>query len=132
MQFLVWQTSMKKIISLLAVTLFFNSLYAQEKTDNSADALLKEAIYNQYKTKVLNFSKKDFDRLFFEFFEKKSDKNVVLTKEEFYTYTMQIAIFSDRLATLYPEEKETAAESKKRWSAESYEDYLLSKQTQKK
>ncbi len=80
----------------------------------------------------MNFSLKDFDKLFFEFFDKKANDNLVLTKEEFYTYTVKIAIFSDRLAALYPKEKEVAAESKKKWFAESYEDYLLSKQNQKK
>ena len=94
--------------------------------------LLKETIYNENRVKVLNFSLKDFDALFFEFFDKKSEPNLVLTKEEFYKYTIQIAIFSDRLAALYPDQKEIAAESKKKWFAESYEDYLLSKASQKK
>lgn len=123
---------MKKIILLLIVLLFSKFLYAQEKKSNSADDFLKETIYNENKKTVMNFSMKDFDKLFFEFFEKKSDHGLVLTKEEFYTYTVKIAIFSDRLAILYPKEKEVAAMSKKKWFAESYEDYLLSKQTQKK
>lgn len=79
----------------------------------------------------MNFSLKEFDALFFEFFDKKSDPNSVLTKEEFYKYTIQIAIFSDRLAALYLDQKEIAAESKKKWFAENYEDYLLSKASQK-
>lgn len=108
------------------------SLQAQEKTGNTADALLKETIYNANKVKVLNFSLKQFDSLFFEFFDKKANPNVVLSKEEFYKYTIQIAIFSDRLAALYPDQKEIAAANKKKWFAESYEDYLLSKPTQKK
>ncbi len=94
--------------------------------------LLKETIYNENKVKVLNFSLKQFDALFFEFFDKKSNPNVLLTKEEFYKYTIQIAIFSDRLAALYPDQKEVAAENKKKWFAENYEDYLLSKASQKK
>ncbi len=111
---------------------FLNSLYAQEKKVNSADDSLKETIYNANKKTVTNFTIKDFDKLFFEFFQKKSDNNLILTKEEFYSYTIKIAIFSDRLAALYPAEKQTAAESKKKWFAENYEDYLLSKQNQKK
>lgn len=75
---------------------------------------------------------KEFDRLFFEFSDKKSNPNLVLTKEEFYKYTIQIAIFSDRLAALYPDQKEVAAENKKKWFAENYEDYLLSKASPKK
>ena len=57
---------------------------------------------------------------------------MVLSKEEFYTYTVKIAILSERMATLYPNEKEVAQASKKKWLSESYEDYLLSKPTQKK
>ncbi len=108
------------------------SLQSQEKTVNSDDVLLKETLYNANKVKVSNFSLKQFDALFFDFFDKKANPNLVLTKEEFYKYTIQIAIFSDRLATLYPDQKEIAAENKKKWFAETYEDYLLSKATQKK
>lgn len=123
---------MKKIFLVFVVLASLNSLFAQEKKSNSADDVLKETIYNENKTKVLNYSMKDFEKLFFEFSNKKFDTNVTLSKEEFYTYTVKIAIFSDRLAGLYPKEKEVAAESKKKWLSESYEDYLLSKQTQKK
>ncbi|MBG6187059.1 hypothetical protein [Flavobacterium sp. CAN_S2] len=125
-----------KLIQLFSATLFFTlsfwSVNAQEKIVSDNDMLLKETIYNENRVKVLNFSLKDFDALFFEFFDKKSEPNLVLTKEEFYKYTIQIAIFSDRLAALYPDQKEIAAESKKKWFAENYEDYLLSKASQKK
>jgi hypothetical protein len=125
-----------KLIQLFSATLFFTlsfwSVNAQEKTLSGNDMLLKEAIYNENRVKVLNFSLKQFDMLFFEFSDKKSDPNVVLKKEEFYKYTIQIAIFSDRLAALYPDQKEIAAENKKKWFAENYEDYLLSKASQKK
>ena len=110
----------------------FNLILAQEQKTQSADDLMKDSIYKANKTKVLNYSMKDFEKLFFEFSEKKFDPNVLLTKEEFYSYTVKIAIFSDRLAALYPKEKEVAEASKKKWLSESYEDYLLSKQTQKK
>ena len=123
---------MRKIILVLALSLFLNSLYSQEKKVNSADDLLKETIYNANKRTVMNFTMKDFDALFFEFFQKKANDSLILTKEEFYTYTIKIAIFSDRLEALYPKEKERAAESKKKWFAENYEDYLVSKQNQKK
>jgi hypothetical protein len=125
-----------KLIQLFSATLFFTlsfwSVNAQEKIVSDNDMLLKETIYNENRVKVLNFSLKDFDALFFEFFDRKSNPNLVLTKEEFYKYTIQIAIFSDRLAALYPDQKEIAAESKKKWFAENYEDYLLSKASQKK
>jgi hypothetical protein len=125
-----------KLSILFSIMLFFVfsfwTVNAQEKIVNSTDALLKEAIYNENRVKVLNFSLKEFDALFFEFSNKKSNPNLVLTKEEFYKYTIQIAVFSDRLATLYPDQKEIAAENKKKWFAENYEDYLLSKASQKK
>jgi hypothetical protein len=123
---------MKKTILILTFTLFVNLLYAQEKKVNTADALLKENIYNENKKKITNYSLKEFDTLFFEFFEKKSNPDIVLTKEEFYTYTIKIALFSDRLAVLYPKEKETAAKNKEKWFAENYEDYLLTKGAPKK
>lgn len=122
----------KCLIIIILVLFFAIGVQAQEKKLNLADEALKESIYNQNKKAVMNFSMKDFEALFFEFSDKKFDSNVILTKEEFYTYTIKIAAFSDRLATLYPKEKEVAEESKKKWMSESYEDYLLSKQTQKK
>ncbi|MFV8345918.1 hypothetical protein [Flavobacterium sp. ZB4P13] len=125
-----------KLIILFSIIFFFVfsfwTVNAQGKIANSNDAFLKEAIYNENRVKVLNFSLKEFDALFFEFSDKKSNPNLVLTKEEFYKYTIQIAIFSDRLAALYPDQKEIAAENKKKWFAENYEDYLLSKASQKK
>lgn len=123
---------MKKIILIFLVLVSLNSLLAQEIKANTADDVLKESIYKANKTKVLNYSMKDFEKLFFEFSDKKADNSLILSKEEFYTYTVKIAIFSDRLATLYPKEKEVAAANKKKWLSESYEDYLLSKQIQKK
>ena len=125
-----------KLIALFSIVFFFTfsfwSVNAQEKTVSGNDMLLKETIYNENRVKVLNFSLKEFDALFFEFFDKKSNPNLVLTKEEFYKYTILIAIFSDRLAALYPDQKEIAAENKKKWFAENYEDYLLYKASKKK
>lgn len=111
----------------LVALFFFNSAFAQE----GVDTVLKEQIYNANKVKVMNFSMKDFDNLFFEFSNKKSTPNLILTKEEFYQYTIKIAAFSNRLAKLYPDQKEMAEASKKKWFAESYEDYLVSKQSKK-
>ncbi len=125
-----------KLIVSFSIIFFFTfsfcAVNAQEKIVKSNDMILKEAIYNENRVKVLNFSMKEFDRLFFEFSDKKSNPNLVLTKEEFYKYTIQIAIFSDRLAALYPDQKEVAAENKKKWFTENYEDYLLSKASPKK
>ena len=96
------------------------------------DLLMQDSIYKSNKKKVLNFSLKEFDTLFLEFFNRKQDPNIVLTKAEFYTYTVQIATFSDRLASLYPDQKELAAQNKQQWLSESYEDYLEYKGSQKK
>tara|TARA_R110002124_G_scaffold245201_1_gene410326 strand:+ start:173 stop:514 length:342 start_codon:yes stop_codon:yes gene_type:complete len=110
----------------------FKLSFAQQPKVQSADDALKEQIYNANKKVVVNYSMKDFDALFFESSDKKSDPNILLSKEEFYNYTIKIAAFSDRLAKLYPKEKAVAEESKKKWFAESYQDYLLSKASQKK
>lgn len=123
---------MKKIFLLVVITLSFNSILAQETKTNSADDLLKETIHTQNKKAVLNFTMKDFEKLFFEFSHKTANDTILLTKEQYYTYTVKIALFSDRLATLYPKEKEVAVENKKQWLSKNYEDYLLSKQTPKK
>ena len=115
----------------LYLALSSGNMIAQEKSRHSDD-LLKDSIYVVNEVKVLNYSLKQFDHLFFEFSDKKSDSKSILTKLEFYNYTIQIAIFSDRLAALYPDQKQIAAENKKKWFAESYEDYLLSKASPKK
>jgi alpha-N-acetylglucosamine transferase len=121
-----------KVFLLFCMVLFCSVANAQKTIEFGVDAIIKERLYNENKTKVVNFSMKEFDKLFFEFFDMKSKVDQVLTKEQFYTYTMKIAAFSDRLAVLYPKEKEVAAASKKKWFTESYEDYLLSKESQKK
>lgn len=123
---------MQKIVLFLAILFISSSSYAQQSQPKTADDVLKEQIYNANKKVVVNYSMKDFDALFFEFSDKKSNPNIILTKEEFYNYTIKIAAFSDRLAKLYPKEKAIAEESKKKWFAESYEEYLLSRPSPKK
>lgn len=120
----------------LSIIVFFTcsywTIHAQEIKVTDKDMSIKEIIYNENRVKVLNYSLKEFDALFFEFFDKKSNPSLLLTKQEFYTYTIQIAIFSDRLAALYPDQKEIAATNKKKWFAAAYEDYLVLKASQKK
>ena len=123
---------MQKIILFLTILFISVASYPQQSVSKTADDVLKEQIYNANKKVVVNYSMKDFDALFFEFSDKKSSPTIVLTKEQFYNYTIKIAAFSDRLAKLYPKEKAIAEESKKKWFAESYEDYLLSKVSPKK
>ncbi|MBF4466763.1 hypothetical protein [Flavobacterium sp. LC2016-12] len=109
-----------------------NIAYAQVKKLAVDDQILQDSIYKSNKKKVLNFSMKEFDELFFEYFNRKNDPNITLTKTEFYNYTVQIATFSDRLAHLYPDQKEIAAANKEKWLSESYEEYLQYKASQKK
>lgn len=127
---------MRRLLQIALFTLLINSInnnaYAQNKKLSVQDQLIQDSIYKSNKKKVLNFSMKDFDKLFFEYFNRKNDPNVVLTKKDFYNYTVQIATFSDRLASLYPEQKEVAAQNKEQWLSENYEDYLQYKASQKK
>lgn len=121
----------KIILSVLLFAIFITG-NAQVKKISSEDKILQDSIYKSNKKKVLNLSIKEFDALFFEFFNKKSNPDILMNKIEFYNYTVQIATFSDRLALLYPEQKEVAAKNKEKWLSESYEDYLESKASQKK
>jgi hypothetical protein len=124
---------MRIILKLALLSLLVNiSVCAQTKEKSIDDKILLDSLYKSNKKKVLNFSMKEFDALFFEFFSKKNDPNVLLTKTEFYNYTVQIAAFSDRLALLYPDQKEVAIKNKETWLSENYEDYLEYKASQKK
>ena len=120
------------VLFVFLIILFNNTTYAQVKKLSVDDQLIQDSIYKSKKKKVLNFSMKEFDTLFFEYFNRKNDPNVVLTRKDFYNYTVQIATFSDRLSALYPDQKEVAAENKEKWLSESYEDYLQYKASQKK
>jgi hypothetical protein len=94
--------------------LYCNLVFSQNENSQRDDISLKDSIYKANKTKVLNYSMKDFQNLFFEFSKKQFDPTILLTKKEFYTYTIKIATFSDRLANLYPEEREVAQANKKK------------------
>ncbi|MFQ6603398.1 hypothetical protein [Flavobacterium sp. C3NV] len=120
------------VLFISLIILINDTTYAQVKKLSVDDQLIQDSIYKSNKKKVLNFSMKEFDALFFEYFNRKNDPNVVLTRKEFYNYTVQIATFSDRLSSLYPDQKEVAAQNKEQWLLESYEDYLHYKASQKK
>lgn len=121
----------KKIAQIAFFTLLFfvatSSSVAQEKATNDPDAQLKEMLYKKYKKEVQSYDKNDFDALFFEFFKKQKDSSLRLTQEEFYTYTIKIATYSEKLGLLYKDQKEEAQRTKKEWFAKSYSDYLNSK-----
>lgn len=123
--------SIQILFSILIFTIS-STVHAQTKKLSIDDQILQDSLYKSNKKKVLNFSMKEFDALFFEFFSKKNSSDILLTKIEYYNYTVQIAAFSDRLARLYPDQKEVAAQNKEQWLSESYEDYLEYKASQKK
>lgn len=122
---------MTKIIQILLFSIFIFSssltALAQEKKSNDPDILLKESIYAKYRKEVLAFDKKKFDDLFFEYFLKQKDSNATLTKEEYYTYTIKIATYSEKLGLLYKDQKEEAEKSKQEWFNKMYQDYLNEK-----
>lgn len=119
---------MRKILHIIGITflfLSFTSILAQEKPTDP-DAEIKEMLYNKYKKEVRSYDKKDFDDLFMSFFQSQSGEKI-LTKEEFYTYTIKIAIYSEKLGLLYKSQKAESDQAKKEWYDKSYQDYLNSK-----
>ena len=131
---------MKRIIqTAVFIFLFFvatNNVFAQDssvseqakqKATNEPDVQLKETLYKKYKKEVQAYDKNHFDTLFFEFFKKQKDASLTLTQEEFYTYTIKIAIYSEKLGLLYKDQKEDAQRTKQQWFDKSYSDYLNSK-----
>ena len=122
---------MKKIAKTFLITVLFlfaaNMVSAQDKTPADADMQVKEELYKKYKKEVQSYDKKEFDALFFEFFKKQKDQSVTLTKEEFYTYTIKIAIYSEKLGLLYKDQKEESQRTKQEWFDKRYSDYLNSK-----
>ena len=121
---------MKKAIRLILFTfliLVATNVLAQEKAMNDSDSEIKEVLYKKYKKEVQAYDKKEFDALFFDYFKKQKDQNVTLTKEEFYSYTIKIAIYSEKLGLLYKDQKEEAQRTKQEWFDKSYVDYLNSK-----
>jgi hypothetical protein len=99
-------------------------IFGQEKVSNDPDFLLKETLYKKYKKEVQRFDKNDFDALFLEFFQKQNVENVTLTKEEYYTYTIKIAAYSEKLGLLYKDQKEVSQQTKQEWFDKRYSDYL--------
>ncbi|WP_445453735.1 hypothetical protein [Flavobacterium sp. 25HG05S-40] len=118
---------MNKRLPLLLFTLLFLTVSPLVWAQDKEDAVLKEELYKKYKKEVQGYDKNDFDALFFEFFKKQKDKTLTLTKEEFYTYTIKIAIYSEKLGLLYKDQKESSQRTKQEWFDKSYSDYLNAK-----
>lgn len=124
-------TNMRKIIQ-IAVFYFLlfcttSISFGQEKVSNDADIVFKETLYAKFKKEVRAYDKNDFDKLFFEFFQKQNDKSLTLSKEEFYTYTIKIACYSEKFGLLYKDQKDESQKAKEDWFNRSYTDYLNSK-----
>lgn len=119
----------KKIHLTFFMALFFllaTTVYGQEKTAHDTDSVLKETLYKKYKREAQAYDKKEFDALFFDFFQKQKNKSITLSKEEYYTYTIKIAAYSEKLGLLYKDQKEEAQRTKQVWWDKSYSDYLHS------
>jgi D-lyxose ketol-isomerase len=113
-------------ISVLFLLLFFSTtiVFGQENKSNDPDIQIKENLYLKYKKEVTAYNKKQFDDLFLEFFTVQNDNTKTLTKDEFYTYTIKIAIYSEKLGLLYKEQKAEAEKTKQEWFDRMYQDYL--------
>jgi hypothetical protein len=125
---------MKKIIQLAFFTVmigcFTSVAFGQDSVAKDSDSQVKEALYKKYKREAQTYDKKEFDALFFEFFQKQKDEKLLLTKEEFYTYTVKIAAYSEKLGMLYKDQKAEAQKTKQEWLDKSYAEYLQSKKQQ--
>ena len=102
-------------------------VFAQEKATSDPDTTVKNELYKKLKREVQRYDKNDFDALFLEFFSKQHDQSLTLTQEEFYTYTIKIAIYSEKLGLLYKDQKAASQITKQEWFDKSYSDYLNSK-----
>ncbi|MDI1317726.1 hypothetical protein [Flavobacterium sp.] len=121
---------MRRAIQIILFTFLFfaaTNAFAQQKAGTDSDTEIKEVLYTKYKKEVQAYDKKEFDALFFDYFKKQKDQNMTLTKEEFYSYTIKIAIYSEKLGLLYKDQKAEAHRTKQEWFDKSYADYLNSK-----
>lgn len=121
---------MKKIATFLVAFLCFQFALAQETVSDDPDMPYKLELYNKYKNEVRRFTHKDFDDYFLEYFTK-LNQPTLLTREEYYTYTIKISIYSEKLGLLYKDRREESKKSKAEWFSKKYSDYLSSRQTKK-
>lgn len=120
----------KNLLIILFFTLNVSLAQPVETNDPYMSDVEKEVLYQKFKKEVKNYTMKQFEELFFEY-QRKSFSSEILTKEEFYNYTIKIASFSERWAGLYPKQKEAAMQNKKDWLSKSYGDYLQTKKSTK-
>lgn len=121
---------MRKKIFLVLLFQFLLSLnlssFAQTMPNADADKTIKDQLYKKYRREVLAFDRKKYDDLFFEYIRKTSE-STILTKEQYYTYTIKISIYAEKLGLLYRDQKEESLKTKQVWYDKSYSDYLKSK-----
>ena len=117
----------KIVMSLFLIIASSLGIFGQEKSTATSDTQVKEVLYSKYKKEVLAYSKKEYDALFFEFFQKQNDNKNTLTKEEYYTYTIKIGIYAEKLGLLYKDQKAEARRTKQEWFDKAYQDYLITK-----
>ncbi|UMY66670.1 MULTISPECIES: hypothetical protein [unclassified Flavobacterium] len=119
---------MKKALILLLLLVLSPRALAQVTPTSDEDLELRLALKKKCRSEAVNYSHKEFDALFLEFFQKTGPTNpTVLTKEEYYGYTVRIAWYSERMGMLYPKEKEAAKKSSAEWFNKRYSDYVASK-----
>lgn len=118
--------SIDNILFILILTSCF-TFFGQQTKSNDIDIDIKNEYYLKYRKQVLAFSHKDYDEMFFEFLTKANDSKKLLTKPEYYTYTIKIAIYSEKLGLLYKDQKESANKTKQEWFDKMYTDYINSK-----
>ncbi|MGK4566907.1 hypothetical protein [Flavobacterium sp. 3HN19-14] len=90
---------------------------AQETSKADPDIDLKLELYKKYKKRYWPLPKRISMRFFFDFFSKMDEGQPALTKEEYYTYTIKIAIYNERLGRLYKDKKKFLLNQKKNGSA---------------
>jgi hypothetical protein len=121
---------MRKKIFLVILFQFLLSLnlssFAQTMPNADADKTIKDQLYKKYRREVLAFDRKKYDDLFFEYI-RKTGEPTILTKEQYYTYTIKISIYAEKLGLLYRDQKEESLKTKQVWYDKSYSDYLKSK-----
>ena len=125
---------MSKIVQFFIITFIFNYniVIAQEKVSNDPDKVYKEVLAKKVRFQTLNFNKKQYDSLFFDYLKKSNNLNLILTKEEYYNFTVRIGVYAEKLGLLYKNEKANALKTKQEWMDKKYTDYLNSKQLKTK
>lgn len=122
---------MKKTFLLLSFFFLASTALWAQAPASEEDLDLRVALKKKFRAEAVNYSHKEFDALFLEFFQKTGPTNPnILTKEEYYGYTVRIAWYSERMGMLYPKEKEAAKKSSEEWFNKKYSEYLVSKKKQ--